>query len=178
MEIRFEFARGREVMFLSHLDLMRAFGRAIRRSGIPIRYSEGFNPHAEMVFGLPLQVGVTGAAECLDIALAAAPDASPEDAAPGADEAAARLNAQLPPGLAVTRAREKTAKAIILELITHAAYELRVGFANPADSADPSDPLFTDPPNAVAPLADSHPAAVLPAGFPIVVPPPSPLADA
>src|SRR5690242_15350351 len=61
--IRTKFRRSDEVKFISHLDLMKVFERAIRRARLPIAYSQGFNPHPGMVFGLPLSVGVTSDAE-------------------------------------------------------------------------------------------------------------------
>jgi len=67
--VRIEFAKGDEVRFLSHLDVMKAFERAIRRAGIPIAFSEGFNPHPKMNFASALAVGVTSDAEFMDIEL-------------------------------------------------------------------------------------------------------------
>jgi radical SAM-linked protein len=60
--IRVKFERSQEVKFISHLDMMKAFERALRRAGLPIGYSKGFNPHPLMVFGLPLSVGMTSQA--------------------------------------------------------------------------------------------------------------------
>lgn len=67
--IRMEFSRGDQVRFLSHLDIMKAFERAIRRAGIPVAFSEGFNPHPRMSFASALAVGVVGEREYLDIEL-------------------------------------------------------------------------------------------------------------
>jgi len=118
MRIRLEFSRGEKMMYLSHLDLMRTFNRAMRRGGIPISYTAGYNPHARMVFGLPLQVGVTSDAEYLDIEI---------DGEVAAGETTEKLNGVLPEGLTVTNAREMKANANIMSIITHAAYEMRVG---------------------------------------------------
>lgn len=38
------FEKGETLRYIGHLDLMRAMQRALRRSGLPIRYSNGFNP--------------------------------------------------------------------------------------------------------------------------------------
>ncbi len=56
--------------FLSHLDLARALDRAVRRTKLPVAYSAGFHPHAEISFGPPLPLGVEGLRElaCLDLA--------------------------------------------------------------------------------------------------------------
>ena len=56
---RIKYTKGPEVRFVSHLDLMRLFQRAVRRAGLPIGYSHGFNPHQLMSFGNPLSSDVT-----------------------------------------------------------------------------------------------------------------------
>lgn len=53
--------------YISHLDLMRTMTRAIRRSRIPLWYTEGFNPHPYMTFALPLSLGMESVCECMDI---------------------------------------------------------------------------------------------------------------
>lgn len=115
--LRLKFLRGEEVKYISHLDLMKVFERALRRSGIPIAYSKGFNPHPEMVFGLPLSVGVTSEAEYADFELEEAID--PVDFI-------SRLNSQLPKGLRVLEAREKFAKGNIMAAIILASYRISV----------------------------------------------------
>lgn len=54
---------------IGHLDLMRTVQRALRRSGLPIRYSNGFNPHIKLSFAAPLSVGVVGKREIMDVPL-------------------------------------------------------------------------------------------------------------
>lgn len=53
--------------YISHLDLMRTMTRAIRRSKIPLWYTEGFNPHPYMTFSLPLSLGTESVCESMDI---------------------------------------------------------------------------------------------------------------
>ena len=65
--IRFEFTKKEGLKYISHLDLQRAVARIIKRSNIPIRYTEGFNPHPKMVFALPLSVGCESECELLDV---------------------------------------------------------------------------------------------------------------
>jgi radical SAM-linked protein len=67
--LRLKFGRGEELKFLSHLDLMRLWERALRRAGIPLAYSEGFTPHPQIALAAPLLVGVTSEAELMDISL-------------------------------------------------------------------------------------------------------------
>jgi radical SAM-linked protein len=52
--------------YLSHLDLVRTFSRALRRARVPLRMSQGFSPHPEISFGPALALGVESFAECLD----------------------------------------------------------------------------------------------------------------
>ena len=67
--LRIRFSRGQEVKFISHLDIMRLWHRALIRAGISLAYSEGFNPHPRMSLAAPLAVGVTSEAELMDITL-------------------------------------------------------------------------------------------------------------
>jgi len=65
--LRIRFCRGEAVKFISHLDMMRLWPRAFNRAGIPLAYSEGFNPHPRMSLAAPLALGVTSEAELMDI---------------------------------------------------------------------------------------------------------------
>ena len=67
--LRLNFSRGEEVKFLSHLDLMRFWERALRRAGLALAYSEGFTPHPRISIAVPLSVGVTSSAELMDVLL-------------------------------------------------------------------------------------------------------------
>jgi radical SAM-linked protein len=65
--LRIRFSRGEEIKFISHLDIMRLWERALRRAQIPLAYSEGFSPHPRIALAAPLAVGVTSEAELMDI---------------------------------------------------------------------------------------------------------------
>ena len=93
--IRFQFTKGPEVRFLSHLDLVRAMDRAARRAGLPMAFSAGFSPRPLMSYSYPLAVGVLSEAEYADFQLA-------EDLTP--QEFMERYNNHLPPGFRVLRA--------------------------------------------------------------------------
>ena len=67
--LRIKFNRGPEIKYISHLDLMRLWERTLRRSNIPVAYSEGFSPHPRFSFAAPLPVGVTSEWELMDIFL-------------------------------------------------------------------------------------------------------------
>jgi len=68
--LRVRFCRGEEVKFISHLDIMRLWQRALHRAEIPLAYSEGFNPHPRISLAAPLSVGITSEAELMDISCA------------------------------------------------------------------------------------------------------------
>ena len=68
--LRVTFARGEEVKYITHLDLMRFWERALRRAGIPLAYSEGFSPSPRLALAAPLPVGVTSSGELMDVHLA------------------------------------------------------------------------------------------------------------
>ena len=56
--------------YISHLDLQRTMKTAFKRAGIPLKYTEGFNPHPKLVFALTVSVGSESLCEFLDITLA------------------------------------------------------------------------------------------------------------
>ena len=61
-----EFSKIGNIRFISHLDLLRLFKRAFKRSGIELVYSQGFNPHPKLGFAQPLSLGYEGLAEILE----------------------------------------------------------------------------------------------------------------
>ncbi len=116
-KIRIRFSRGEAVKFIGHLDIMKVFERAIRRSSLPIAYSKGFNPHPQMVFGLPLAVGVTSDAEYADFDLTREVDTA---------DFMEKLNESLPVGIRITAASYKNTKANIMASIAAADYEIDI----------------------------------------------------
>lgn len=67
--LRISFSRGEEVKYLSHLDLMRLWERALRRAKMPLAYSQGFSPHPKISIAAPLPLGVTSETELADVIL-------------------------------------------------------------------------------------------------------------
>jgi radical SAM-linked protein len=89
------FAKGEAVKYISHLDLMRALERGMRRARLPLAYSEGFNPRPRVSYASALSVGHTSDAELMAITL--------QDPIDPTDLREA-LNDALPEGLAVLQA--------------------------------------------------------------------------
>jgi radical SAM-linked protein len=95
--LRVVFRIGNSVKYISHLDLMRAWERALRRAKVGLAYSEGFNPRPKLVFAAALPVGFTASAEAVDILLE-----RPMDLV----RFAAAVKAQLPDGLELVSVTE------------------------------------------------------------------------
>jgi radical SAM-linked protein len=81
---------------IGHLDLMRTMQRALRRSGLPVQYSRGFNPHIRLSFASPLSVGIVGEREIMDVTLESEYDG---------EAFAAALSRVMPKNLRVVSAR-------------------------------------------------------------------------
>ena len=65
--LRVRFCREQEVKFISHLDTLRLWQRALHRAEIPLAYSEGFSPHPRISLAAPLPIGVTSQGELMDV---------------------------------------------------------------------------------------------------------------
>lgn len=118
MRLRFTYSRGAPLRYLSHLDLVRLFYRALRRSGLPLEFTRGFNPRPRLSLAAPLPLGVTASREYGDLFLAA----------PVSPEIFMRsFSAQLPAGLELTGAapagpREPLAAALVNAALYRAAW--------------------------------------------------------
>lgn len=71
MRMLVRFGKNARLRFISHLDLQRFLHMALNRTGLPIQYSQGFNPHPVMAFGSALALGWTSEYEILDVKLSA-----------------------------------------------------------------------------------------------------------
>jgi radical SAM-linked protein len=124
--LRLTFGKGEALKYISHLDLARTWERAFRRAGLPLLYSQGFNPRPRFQIAAALPVGVTGGAELMDVWLAA-------PLAPAA--VLDRLRPVLPPGLAVTEANVVDPRAPSLQSQMRAAdYRVVVHSPEPAEA--------------------------------------------
>lgn len=68
MRYLIKFSKEDSIKFVAHLDLMRTIQRMMKRSGLPVQYSKGFNPHINMSLAQPLAVGVYSSGDYLDAA--------------------------------------------------------------------------------------------------------------
>jgi len=90
--MRFAYSMTGTIKFLSHLDLMQVFARGVRRAGLPVAYSQGFNPHPKIALGPAHVVGIASLEEWGDMELS-------EQVAP--KDFVRALNAALPQGLTI-----------------------------------------------------------------------------
>ena len=118
MLIRFSYSVTGPVKFLSHLDLLKYFCKAVKRADIPIAYSEGFNPHPKIAFGPPRGVAIAGLNEYCDMKLKTEMTA---------EDFAEKFNAALPKGIRINNPRVVTGKAKPLQaVINRAEYEAEI----------------------------------------------------
>ncbi|UCD98686.1 MAG: DUF2344 domain-containing protein [Chloroflexota bacterium] len=76
MRIRANFAKTEHMRFTSHLDLYRAWERLLRRTGLPVSFSQGYNPRPRLQLAAPLPLGITSQCEIIDFWLASVPNTS------------------------------------------------------------------------------------------------------
>lgn len=99
--VRVFFSKTGRAKYISHLDLNRTMARAVRRAGIPLWYTEGFNRHPYLTFAAPLSLGAEGLREPMDLRL---------DEEMPMDQLAGRLDAVMPEGLHILEAAEARMK--------------------------------------------------------------------
>ena len=110
--LRLVFAKKKEIKYISHLDLVLAWERALRRAQIPMAYSQGFNPRPKMQFASGLPLGTTGSQELMDIIVT-----EPVDL----EAALPRIRAALPVGIGLSSIRQVPLKAPALQPLVHRA---------------------------------------------------------
>jgi radical SAM-linked protein len=92
---RFVFSKGGDARWLSHRQLMDALERMVRAAQLPVRFTEGYNPHIRLSMGPALPVGYEGQAEIFDV----------DCTAPLRPQHLQRANALLPEGVEILDAR-------------------------------------------------------------------------
>lgn len=125
MKVRIKFKKYGVMRFIGHLDIMRFFQKAIRRSGIDICYSSGFSPHQIMSFAAPLGVGYCSEGEYFDIEI---------NSHSGTKDFVNKLNQSMVPGIEIVSAKllpdgAKNAMASV------AAAKYRITYKNPSEYA-------------------------------------------
>lgn len=122
-ELRIKYRRDERMRFYSHLDVMRAIQRSIKRANLPIDYSEGFHPHMKLSFSPPLPLGYVSEAEYLDLQLES----------PFEKNHLTRLSESLPPGIEIVSSRLMLTKGDSLTKLINAAFYEVILENTPAD---------------------------------------------
>ncbi len=105
---------------MSHLDLMHTWERLIRRSQLPLAFSQGFNPHPKMNFASACALGTTSDGEYMDMELTK--DMPLEDVKAALDRA-------MPPAFEVTQMKVVEGKVpSLMSIMERAAYQIRIEF--------------------------------------------------
>lgn len=114
--VRVRFCKLGNLQYISHLDLQRTVSRVLVRAGIPMWYTQGFNPHAKVTFALPLSVGTESRCEMIDLRI---------ERRMSCEEIRERLNEQLTEEMSVQEVYEPDADAPF-QKIGWASYEITI----------------------------------------------------
>lgn len=122
--VRVWFTKLGRARYISHLDINRCMNRAVRRAGLPLWYTEGYNPHPYMTFSLPLPLGVESLCESMDIRIL--------DDAFTNDMVLQHLDAVMPDGLRIQSVNDSLMQA---KEIAFAVYEMQLELPGDAQAA-------------------------------------------
>ena len=112
------FEKGERIRHIGHLDIQRSVQRGLRRSGLPVAYSNGFNPHILVTFASALSTGACGKREIMDVTMA-------EDVS--GEEFLERMNRAMPPEMQLKEARAVDSKhPSLMGMVRAAVYDLTI----------------------------------------------------
>ena len=118
MLVRIKYSKLGDISYISHLDIIKLMERIVRRTGLKLSYSEGFNPHPKTAFSPALQLGVQSHCEYLDMEF---------DEALEEDLLIQKLNEKTVEGINFIEAKILTDKVdSLVAFITHSRYEITV----------------------------------------------------
>ena len=112
------FEKGERIRHIGHLDIQRSVQRGLRRSGLPVAYSNGFNPHILITFASALSTGACGKREIMDVTMA-------EEVTP--EEFLEKMNRAMPPEMRLSEARALDQKhPALMASLRAAKYDLLI----------------------------------------------------
>lgn len=118
MLVRIKYSKLGDISYISHLDIIKLMERIVRRTGLKLSYSEGFNPHPKTAFSPALQLGVQSHCEYLDMEF---------DEAVKEDLLIQKLNEKTVEGINFIEAKILTDKVdSLVAFITNSRYEIAV----------------------------------------------------
>lgn len=116
--VRVKYKKENTARYISHLDVIRLIQRALRRAGIEIYHTQGYNPHPHMVFALPLPIFFESVCEVMDMTIIG--DITPK-------EIKEKLSSNLPAGIVVT---DVTTPVMKLKEVAFAEYKIALEYDN------------------------------------------------
>ncbi len=112
------FEKSERLRHIGHLDIQRFVQRGLRRSGLPVAYSNGFNPHILVTFASALSTGACGKREIMDVTMA-------EEVTEA--EFLQRMNRAMPPDMQLSQARRVGDRhPALMASLKAAAYDLLI----------------------------------------------------
>ena len=112
------FEKSERVRHIGHLDIQRAVQRGLRRSGLPVAYSNGFNPHIQVTFASALSTGACGLREIMDVKMA-------EEVSEA--EFLQKMNEAMPPEMQLSEARAVDDRhPALMASLRAGEYEIRI----------------------------------------------------
>lgn len=122
--MRITFGKSGALRYTGHLDMMKLWERVLRRAGVPILYTQGFNAHPRIQLAAPLPLGFTSDCEILDMMLS--------QPLPDLQTLPQRMESASPAGLTVSHIEEIPPQDPALQALIQSA-EYRITFADPVD---------------------------------------------
>ena len=130
------FEKSERIRHIGHLDIQRSVQRGLRRSGLPVAYSNGFNPHILVTFASALSTGACGKREIMDVTMA-------EEVSPG--EFLERMNRAMPPEMQLSEARAVDQKhPALMASLWAAKYDLLIRDPYQAEKLITAIPLMME----------------------------------
>lgn len=125
--LRVTFTRDATLKYIGHLDMSLTWQRILRRAGLPLAYSEGFNPQPRITFAAALPVGCISDFEMMDVVL---------ETTLNVNAAKAQLDRAVPPGIRIMSIAEVPLHAAALQAQLQASeYEITLGAADAIEGA-------------------------------------------
>jgi len=121
--VRVIYAKGDSLRFTGHLDMQRIWERLLRRSKLPVRYSQGFHPRARLNLASALPLGCVSNSEILDFWM---------NEPKSLKEVLTRLSSAAPPSLTIKSAKNVDLREASLQSQMKAS-EFEVQFFDPQD---------------------------------------------
>jgi radical SAM-linked protein len=121
-KVRLQFSKSGALRFIGHLDFLRVFRQTVRRAGLPMAFSQGFNPHMLISFALPLPLGMESANDYADLTL---------DSELSYSEITDRINSVAPNGLVIKNAYFAENKAA--SVVSVADYIVKISETPPSE---------------------------------------------